>query len=93
MKEAISGMVHAAATVIAKATLKQLQQLLTQNHRHSSAVARLTFKAIPNSSRPTTSSVPWLHKSREAADIGSPFYRLYLDLPIFLNAAHFHLRA
>lgn len=34
--------------------------------------------------------VPWMHKSREAAAIGSPFYRLYLDLPIFLNAAHFH---
>jgi hypothetical protein len=35
--------------------------------------------------------VPSLHLSREASGIGSPFYRLHLDLPMFLNAADFHL--
>jgi hypothetical protein len=32
------------------------------------------------------------HLSRKATNLGSPFYRLHLDLPIFLNAADFHVQ-
>ena len=47
------GIVHAAATVNAEATLNTVAAAaLTQNHRRFSAVACRTFKAIPNSSRP-----------------------------------------